>query len=138
MKAKLLLRIAVACITIHLLGHLVGHFTWKNSEGNVEREQVVKSMTEHKFYFMGATRSFGDYYEGYSALLLIEYLVFILVFVGCIGICRTSTSDSEKIDCASFSRTSCVWYLRIRLFLSICCQHEYAGWRYSFSFDDKT
>lgn len=36
-------------------------------------------MTEHKFDFMGATRSMGDYYEGYSALILIKYLVFILV-----------------------------------------------------------
>ena len=79
MTPKLLLRIAVACIVIHLAGHFVGHFTWKDSKGNAVREEVIRQMTEHKFEFMGASRSLGDYFEGYSALMLIVFLVFILL-----------------------------------------------------------
>ncbi|WP_276366710.1 hypothetical protein [Chryseolinea sp. H1M3-3] len=81
MRTKLLLRIAVACIAIHLLGHLVGHFTWKESNGNASRAEVVRQMTEKEFDFMGATRSFGDYYEGYSAILLIVYLTLIMLLL---------------------------------------------------------
>lgn len=70
---------AMIFILIHLLGHTIGHFTWKDSQGNPQREEVVRRMTEYKFDFMGADRSLGDYYEGYSALLLIKYLVFLLL-----------------------------------------------------------
>jgi hypothetical protein len=79
MKPKLLLRIAVVCIVIHLVGHFVGHFTWKDSKGNAVREEVIRQMTEHEFEFMGTSRSLGDYYEGYSALMLIIFLVIILL-----------------------------------------------------------
>ncbi len=81
MKPKLLLRIAAACVVVHFLGHLVGHFTWKDSKGNTTREEVVRQMTEKEFDFMGATRSFGDYYEGYSAVLLIVYLTLIMLIL---------------------------------------------------------
>src|SRR5688572_10397851 len=79
MKPKILLQIAILCIVVHLLGHLVGHFTWKDSTGDTTREEVIRQMVEYRFDFMGASRSMGDYYEGYSALLLIEYLVIVLV-----------------------------------------------------------
>ncbi len=79
MKPKLLLRLSVAFITIHLLGHFIGHFNWKDSKDNTTRAEVIRQMTEYKFDFMGASRSFGEYYEGYSALLLIIFLVIILV-----------------------------------------------------------
>jgi hypothetical protein len=79
MKPKLLLRLSIAFLVIHLLGHSIGHFSWKDSQGNTEREEVIRQMTEHKFDFMGANRSLGDFYEGYSALILIKYLVFILL-----------------------------------------------------------
>lgn len=79
MKPKLLLRLAIAFLIIHLLGHSFGHFSWKDSQGNAKREEVIRQMTEHTFDFMGANRSLGDYYEGYSALILIKYLVFILL-----------------------------------------------------------
>ncbi|HZI25210.1 MAG TPA: hypothetical protein VFD46_09045 [Chryseolinea sp.] len=97
MKPKLLLRIAVACVTIHLLGHFVGHFTWKDSKENSERSEVVRSMTEHKFEFMGASRSFGDYYEGYSALLLIEYLILILVLWAISGFAEHQPQTARKL-----------------------------------------
>jgi hypothetical protein len=97
MKPKLLLRIAVAFVMIHLLGHFLGHFTWKDSEGDVEREAVVRSMTDHKFEFMGAARSFGEYYEGYSALLLIEYLILILVLWAVSGFAEHQPQTARKI-----------------------------------------
>lgn len=79
MRARLLLRISALFIFIHLLGHSFGHFTWKDSQGDATKQEVIRQMTEFKFEFMGASRSMGDYFEGYSALVLIKYLVFMLL-----------------------------------------------------------
>jgi hypothetical protein len=97
MKPKLLLRISVACIVIHFLGHLVGHFTWKDSGGDATREEVIRQMTERKFEFMGATRSMGDYYEGFSALILIKYTVLILVLWSLSGFAEQYPEIARKL-----------------------------------------
>ena len=79
MRPKLLLRVSVLLIVVHLLGHSFGHFSWKDTEGDQKKEEVIRHMTDYKFDFMGAARSMGEYDEGYSALILIKYLVFVLV-----------------------------------------------------------
>ena len=79
MKPKLLLKLAIVCLAIHLMGHAYGHFTWKDSQDNPEQTEVIRQMTDHKFDFMGTNRSMADYYEGFSALILIKYLVLILI-----------------------------------------------------------
>ncbi|HTF80277.1 MAG TPA: hypothetical protein VL947_01075, partial [Cytophagales bacterium] len=72
MNSKLLLRIAAGSIFVHLLGHTMGHLTWKTPEDNQIKE-VVTQMLTHKATFMGATRSMGDYFEGYSLILFFVY-----------------------------------------------------------------
>jgi hypothetical protein len=62
MKPKMLLRIAAIVMVLHLAGHLFGHLTWKTPP-TPEQQEVVKEMTTHKFPFMGAVHSMGDYYE---------------------------------------------------------------------------
>jgi len=81
MKSKLMLRIASVVMFLHDIGHTIGHLTWKETTDPIQRE-VIKAMTENKFPFMGATRSLGDYYEGYGwastiALLLIAVILWI-------------------------------------------------------------
>jgi hypothetical protein len=72
MKAKLLLRIAAGLILIHLLGHGMGHRTWdKPTDPNMQ--EVVNAMLSYKTEFMGATKSMGDYYNGYSLILFFVY-----------------------------------------------------------------
>ena len=88
---------AMVFILVHLLGHTIGHFTWKDSQGNPQREEVVRQMTEHKFDFMGANRSLGDYYEGYSALLLIKYLVFLLLLWAIAGFAEQQPQTARKL-----------------------------------------
>lgn len=97
MKPKILLRLATAFIVVHLLGHAVGHLSWKDANGNTEHEEVIRQMTEHKFDFMGATRSMGDYYEGYSALILIKYLVFILLLWSISGFAEQYPNLARKL-----------------------------------------
>ena len=97
MKPKIVLQIAILCIVIHLLGHLVGHFTWKDSTGDATREEVIRQMVEYRFDFMGTSRSMGDYYEGYSALLLVEYLVLILVLWAISGIIKQQPHTARKL-----------------------------------------
>ena len=72
MKTKLLLRIAAFIILIHLIGHGVGHFTWDKQE-DPRMQEVVNSMVGYKTEFMGATRSMGDYFNGYSLIMFFVY-----------------------------------------------------------------
>lgn len=80
MKPRLLLRIAALFILIHLLGHSFGHFSWKETNDPAKRE-VIRQMTGPEFEFMGATRSMGDYYEGYSLILLVVYAMSIALIL---------------------------------------------------------
>jgi hypothetical protein len=63
MSHRILLRIAAICMLIHFLGHTMGHFMWRDTPG---AESVIAAMSGTEFSFMGAERSFADYYEGYS------------------------------------------------------------------------
>ena len=69
---KLLLRIACGLIFIHLVGHFIGHTTWKRP-ADLKMQEVVNVMIENKANYMGAVRSLADFYHGYSILLFIVY-----------------------------------------------------------------
>jgi hypothetical protein len=75
MKSKILLRIAFGVIIFHLLGHTVGHFTWKETDDAVMAE-IIRSMDEHQFEFMGKMQSIGGNHEGYSFLFGITMIMF--------------------------------------------------------------
>ena len=82
MKPKILLRIASIVMVLHDIGHMGGSLTWKQA-ADPEKQQVINQMTEHKFPFMGAMRSMGDYYDGYGyasalAILLISIILWII------------------------------------------------------------
>ncbi|MGA7161548.1 MAG: hypothetical protein WBZ48_11135 [Bacteroidota bacterium] len=82
MKPKLLLRIASIVMILHDVGHIGGSLTWKQAT-DPEKQQVISQMTDHKFPFMGAMRSMGDYYDGYGfasalAILLIAAILWIV------------------------------------------------------------
>jgi hypothetical protein len=67
---------------LHLAGHTIGHSSWRQTADPVKQE-VINQMVGHQFPFMGATRSMGDYYEGYGwfsaiALLAISVLLWTL------------------------------------------------------------
>jgi hypothetical protein len=75
MKAKLLLRIASVTMFFHVIGHTIGALTWKKGPDPVI-QHVVDDMISHKFIFMGALRSIGDFYEGYGITM-----IFVLLFI---------------------------------------------------------
>ena len=82
MKPKILLRTASIVMILHDIGHMGGTLTWKQA-AEPEKQQVIQQMTEHKFPFMGAMRSMGDYYDGYGfasalAILLISAILWIV------------------------------------------------------------
>ena len=82
MKPKILLRIASLVIFLHAIGHTIGALTWKK-DADPTIQQVVDDMISHKFIFMGALRSIGDFYEGYGitmtfVLLLVAVLLWQL------------------------------------------------------------
>jgi len=82
MKPKILLRIASIVMILHDVGHMMGSLTWKQAV-EPDKQQVIEQMTGHKFPFMGAMRSMGDYYDGYGyaaalAILLIAVILWII------------------------------------------------------------
>jgi len=72
MTSKIFLRIAALMILVHLLGHAVGHFTWDKPEDQ-QMQGVVDTMLGYRANFMGATRSMGDYFNGYSLMMFFIY-----------------------------------------------------------------
>jgi hypothetical protein len=75
MKSKILVRIAFGFIVFHLLGHTVGHFTWKDTDDTVAAD-IIRSMDEHKFDFMGKSQTLGGHHEGYSLLFGVTMIMF--------------------------------------------------------------
>jgi hypothetical protein len=96
MKPKLLLRIAAILILVHSILHTFGFRTWKEAPDPVYKS-VVDGMTGHKFPFMGAIHSLGDYYEGfgYSCSVALFLIAIILWFLS--GETSHSANLSKKI-----------------------------------------
>jgi hypothetical protein len=72
MKIKLLLRIACGLITVHLVGHAMGHSTWDQPE-DPQMQDVVSAMSGYKGAFMGATKSMADYFNGFSLMMFFVF-----------------------------------------------------------------
>ena len=82
MKPKILLRIAAILIFVHSVLHTYGFNTWKEAPDPVYKT-IIDGMTGHKFPFMGAVRSLGNFYEGFGyassiALLLIAIVLWLV------------------------------------------------------------
>jgi len=96
MKPKILLRIAAILILIHSVLHTYGFNTWKEAPDPVYKT-IVDGMTGHKFPFMGAMRSLGDFYEGfgYAGSIALFLIAVVLWFVS--GETSRSANLSKKI-----------------------------------------
>ncbi len=97
MKAKIWIRLAFACIVIHFLGHTLGHLSWKEANGDTTKQEVIRQMTDYKFEFMGSSRSFGDYYEGYSLILLVMYLILLSLLWTISSVAAEQKTLSKKL-----------------------------------------
>ncbi len=96
MKAKLLLRFAAVLIMVHFLGHLAGHLKRKETTDPIKQE-VIRQMTEHKFEFMGTTRSIDEYYEGYSLLMFIVFALVIYLLWISAALAEKQAAIAQKI-----------------------------------------
>ncbi|RAV98040.1 hypothetical protein DQQ10_25900 [Pseudochryseolinea flava] len=65
-------------MVFHLVGHLVGHFTWKDTDDSVLRD-VIQKMDTHHFDFMGTSQTLGGHHEGYSVMLGLTLIVMIII-----------------------------------------------------------
>ncbi|MCF0070918.1 hypothetical protein LZD49_10580 [Dyadobacter sp. CY261] len=96
MKPRLLMRIAALFVLIHLIGHSFGHFSWKETT-NPAKQEVIKQMTGPRFEFMGAMRSMGDYYEGYSLILFVVYAMSIALILSAAGYADSNHDIARKV-----------------------------------------
>jgi hypothetical protein len=96
MKAKLLLRIAAVFILFHLLGHTLGHLTWDKQE-DPRMQEVVNAMISYKTEFMGAAKSMGDYFNGYSLILFFVFGMSICILWFASGFINEQKQIAKKI-----------------------------------------
>ena len=78
MKPKIILRIASISMFLHTVGHSIGALTWKEGP-DPTIQQVVDEMISHKFNFLGALRSMGDFYEGYGITMIVVLLLMTVI-----------------------------------------------------------
>jgi uncharacterized membrane protein YedE/YeeE len=78
MTPKLLLRIAAVLILIHLIGHSIGHSSWKKNT-DPAKIPVIRLMTGPKFPFMGVNRSMGDYFDGYGYIASVTLALLVVL-----------------------------------------------------------
>lgn len=96
MKAKVLLRIAAALILIHFIGHSFGHLSWDAPE-DPKMMEAVTAMKTHKAGFMGAVKSFADYYTGYSFMIFGLFGLSILVLWSASGFIDKHSDIARKV-----------------------------------------
>lgn len=96
MSTKVSLRIACILITVHLVGHAIGHTTWDSPEDS-GMQNVVDAMKSYEAEFMGATRSMADYFNGYSSIMFFVYAMSISVLWTCASAGETSRIFARKI-----------------------------------------
>ena len=96
MKPKLFLRISSVLIFIHLLGHGVGHFTWKTQK-DPKMQEVVNSMLGYKTEFMGAVKSMGDYFNGFSLMMFFVFGMSICILWFVSGFIDNQKEIAKKI-----------------------------------------
>lgn len=78
MTSKLFLRIAFGLILFHLVGHTMGHLTWKETEDPVLSD-IIQKMDSHAFEFMGTPQTLGGHHEGYSLMLGIVLIMLAVI-----------------------------------------------------------
>ena len=113
MKPKILLRIASLAMILHLIGHTFGHLGWKKATDPVKLE-VINQMTEHKFPFMGTTRSMGDYFDGFSYAASISMILMAVILWIVAGSLKETAGLAFKI---MVTLTICLFALSIDEFI---------------------
>lgn len=69
---------------------------WDEPE-DPKMQEVVNSMLGYEGEFMGATRSMGDYYNGYSLILFFVYAMSIAIVWNVSGFSDTQKSCARKV-----------------------------------------
>ncbi|AWH86131.1 hypothetical protein HYN59_13875 [Flavobacterium album] len=98
MSSKLLLRIAAVLITIHLLGHTIGHLNWDNPT-DPGMAKVVRVMKGYQADFMGASKSMADYHTGYSIMIFGLFGMSIVILWLTSGFINENRLIAKKVVC---------------------------------------
>lgn len=96
-KSVIALRVACVFIFIHLAGHFFGHTEW-DTPVDPKMQEVINLMLANKSEYMGATRSMGEFYMGYSYIIFGLYILSIWVlWVLSMGIRKGSGTAKRAI-----------------------------------------
>src|ERR1700754_1231386 len=76
---KILLRITVFVTLFYAFGHIMGHFTRKETTDPIDKE-VIRQMEQYKFNVNGSMRSWDNFYEALSLDSALVLVVFAIIF----------------------------------------------------------
>jgi hypothetical protein len=96
MTAKLLVRLAAACLLFFALGHSVGHSSRRNVS-DPKAKEVLQAMSDNKFDMFGQMRSYDENYEGMSLNLIFTLLAFIFILWTISGSLDTNQALAQRL-----------------------------------------
>jgi len=110
MKPSIWLRVASGLMALFALGHTVGHF--KGPRQGAQNDFVVAAMKSAHFDVMGSSRTYWDFYQGYSLFVIVTTLLLAVLIWLLSDLARTQPSQARPM----------VWALAagVTLFAVIC------------------
>jgi hypothetical protein len=91
MRPKILLRIASVIMLLHLAGHSMGAFTWKQAP-NPAVGRVIAGMEQEHFDFVGKSVTLASFFDGYGFIN-----IFILILLICLLWLLSTSSDRRLL-----------------------------------------
>jgi hypothetical protein len=95
MTPKILLRITAGLLLFHIVGHSIGHATWRDTQDPAMQE-VINQMSGPTFELMGSVRTFADLYEGYGITGTVT-LTMLLIIVWLLSGSSADPGTSAKV-----------------------------------------
>ncbi len=80
----------------HTLGHSLGMAQW-DKDTDAEHVQVISSMKDHRFPFMGAVHSFADSFNGFGLCATVTMLLIACLLWLTASFCNTQPKIATKI-----------------------------------------
>jgi hypothetical protein len=91
MRPKILLRISSVIMLLHLIGHSMGAFTWKQAP-NPAVGRVIAGMEQEHFDFVGKSVTLASFFTGYGFIN-----IFILLLLICLLWLLSTSSDRRLL-----------------------------------------
>ncbi len=95
MKPSIWLRAASGLMAIFAVGHTMGHF--KGPSRGTQNDIVVAAMKSVHFDVMGSSRTYWDFYQGFSLFVIVTPLLLAVLIWLLSDLARTQPSQARPV-----------------------------------------